>query len=126
MSPSPSVWDRADTRRIAEDFGVDNNTVSNVPTLSQGGYGCGILFISTLGDLVRRRPLVLLLMSATTALSIGLALSKTVHTLEGLSFLVGMLTVSPPLARDAPQLSAPPGHASNLYTMDSRSRPFES
>ncbi|ORX33411.1 major facilitator superfamily domain-containing protein [Kockovaella imperatae] len=83
--------------KIARDFGVDNDVVSNVPTLSQGGYGCGILFISTLGDLVRRRQLVLLLMFLTTTLSIGLALSTNVHMLEGLSFMVGMLTVTPQL-----------------------------
>lgn len=73
---------------------MSNDTVSSIPTLAQGGYGVGILLVSPLGDLVRRRPLVLLLMFLTTTLSIGLALSRNVEMLEGLSFVVGMLTVS--------------------------------
>ena len=72
--------------------------VSRVPTLAQGGYGCGILLISPLGDLVRRRQLVLLLMFLTTSLSIGLALSRNVAMLGGLSFIVGLFTVGQMLA----------------------------
>ena len=85
-------------RSIASDFNTSNDVVSRIPTLSQAGYGVGILLISPLGDLVRRRQLVLLLMFLTTTLSIGLALSTNVAMLEGLSFVVGMLTVS--MSRD--------------------------
>ena len=78
---------------IAEDLGVPFDQVSNIPTLSQAGYGVGIFFISPLGDLARRRQLVLLLLALTAILSIGLALAKSVHVLEGLSFIVGVFTV---------------------------------
>lgn len=81
--------------QIASDFSVNYETVSHVPTLSQGGYGCGILLISPLGDLVRRRQLVLLLMFLTCTLSIGLALARNIQMLEALSFVVGLLTVTP-------------------------------
>lgn len=74
------------------------DTVSNVPTLAQAGYGVGIFFISPLGDLARRRQLVLLLLALTAVFSIGLALATSVHVLEGLSFIVGMFTVSWTLA----------------------------
>ncbi|KAK8869669.1 hypothetical protein IAR55_000237 [Kwoniella newhampshirensis] len=80
---------------IADDFGVDHDRVSSVPTLAQAGYGVGILLISPLGDLVRRRQLVILLMTMTCLFSIGLALAKSVAMLEGISFVVGMLTVTP-------------------------------
>ncbi|WVF72050.1 hypothetical protein IAT40_006862 [Kwoniella sp. CBS 6097] len=80
---------------IANDFDVSHTRISSIPTLAQGGYGVGILIISPLGDLVRRRQLVLLLMTLTTILSIGLALAKSVAQLEGLSFIVCLLTVTP-------------------------------
>jgi hypothetical protein len=78
---------------IATDFGVSYDEVSVIPTLAQAGYGVGIVLITPLGDLVRRRQLVLLLMFLATTLSIGLALSRNVKMLEGISFVVGMLTV---------------------------------
>ncbi|WWD01283.1 hypothetical protein V866_008226 [Kwoniella sp. B9012] len=80
---------------IASDFSVSHSRISSIPTLVQGGYGTGIIFISPLGDLVRRRQLVLLLILLTTILSIGLALAPSVAVLEGISFVVGMLTVTP-------------------------------
>lgn len=82
------------TCSIAKDLGVSNERVSNLPTLLQGGYGTGILFISPLGDMIRRRQLVLLLISITTLLSIGLALSPNVMAMEGLCFITGVFTVS--------------------------------
>ncbi|KIR59883.1 membrane protein [Cryptococcus bacillisporus CA1873] len=80
---------------VADSFEVSHDAVSRIPILAQGGYGCGILFISPLGDLVRRRQLVLLLMFFTTCLSIGLALSRNVNMLSGLSFVVGFFTITP-------------------------------
>ncbi len=81
--------------RISSDLSVSDEVVSRVPTLIQGGYGCGTLFITPLGDLVRRRQLVLLLVFLSTTLSIGSALARNVRMLEGFSFLVGPLTVTP-------------------------------
>ena len=80
-------------RRIAFDFDVSYETISHIPTLSQAGYGCGILLISPLGDLVRRRQLVLLLMFLTTTLSVGMAMAKNVMMLEALGFVIGLFTV---------------------------------
>ncbi|WWC69343.1 uncharacterized protein I206_103281 [Kwoniella pini CBS 10737] len=80
---------------IADDFSVSHTRISSIPTLVQGGYGVGIILISPLGDLVRRRQLVLILITLTTILSIGLALAPTVAALEAISFIVGILTVTP-------------------------------
>ncbi|WRT67277.1 uncharacterized protein IL334_004244 [Kwoniella shivajii] len=80
---------------IADDFNVSHSRISSIPTLVQGGYGVGIVLVSPLGDLVRRRQLVLLLITLTTFLSIALALAPNVATLEGVSFIVGILTVTP-------------------------------
>ncbi|WWC60976.1 uncharacterized protein I303_103553 [Kwoniella dejecticola CBS 10117] len=80
---------------IADDFAVSHTRISSIPTLVQGGYGVGIILISPLGDLVRRRQLVLLLIALTTILSIGLALAPSVAALEAISFIIGVLTVTP-------------------------------
>ena len=79
---------------IADDLHISHNEVSLLPTLSQLGYGSGIVLISPLGDLIRRRQLVLLLLFLTTTLSVGLALAPSIKALEGLSFVVGLLTVN--------------------------------
>ncbi|KAI0747488.1 MFS general substrate transporter [Fomes fomentarius] len=96
-------------------FNVTYQEVAQIPTLIQAGYAVGLLFITPLGDLVRRRPLILLLTFVTASLSIGLAITGNVVVFEVLSFLVGVATVVPqilmPLAAD---LAPPERRASAL------------
>lgn len=47
--------------KLADDFHVNQERVSLIPTLAQAGYGAGLLFLCPLGDLFQRRPFVLLL-----------------------------------------------------------------
>jgi len=79
--------------RIAKDFGASNEDVALIPTVAQAEYAIGSLFISPLGDLIRRRQFVLLLVTVCGLLSIGLALAKSVAMLQGLTFVVGITTV---------------------------------
>jgi len=62
------------------------------------------VLISPLGDLVRRRPLLLGIVASSASLTIGLALTKSLVVFEVLSFLVGVSSVAPqiliPLAAD--------------------------
>jgi MFS family permease len=101
--------------RMAETFGVSYSRVANIPTLTQAGYGVicpsmiiqtahrlrlisyatGILLITPLGDLVRRRPLLLLIMSLSATACLSLALIPSVIGFEVVSFLIGVLTVTP-------------------------------
>lgn len=78
-------------------------------------YASGLLLLSPLGDLVRRRPLILLLTFVCCALTIGLPITSNVVVFEVLSFFVGAASVVPqilmPLAAD---LAPPHRRASAL------------
>ena len=67
-------------------------------------YATGLLLISPTGDLVRRRPLLLLLAASSTLLTLGLALTRSFSAFAALSFLTGLASVAPqvliPLAAD--------------------------
>ena len=58
-------------------------------------YASGLVFITPLGDLVRRRPLVLLLIFTSASLTIGLALTRSLVVFEVLSFLIAFSSVTP-------------------------------
>ncbi|KAF9024563.1 MFS general substrate transporter [Hymenopellis radicata] len=89
---------------MSKSFNVTYSEVSTIPTLVQAGYATGLLLISPLGDLVRRRQLILLLVIFSASLSIPLAITKNLKVFEAFSFLVGALSVTPqillPLAAD--------------------------
>ncbi|KAF8636181.1 hypothetical protein AX17_003669 [Amanita inopinata Kibby_2008] len=90
--------------QLARSFNVTYDEVSRIPTLVQAGYATGLLLISPLGDLVRRRQLILLLVLASASLTIGLSITSSLVVFETISFLVGVVTVTPqillPLAAD--------------------------
>ncbi|KAJ7914289.1 major facilitator superfamily domain-containing protein [Mycena leptocephala] len=85
-------------------FNVDYNRVARIPTLLQAGYATGILLISPLGDLVRRRQLIIFLALISASLTIGLAITPNLVVFETLSFIIGVVSVTPqimiPLAAD--------------------------
>ncbi|KAJ7258786.1 major facilitator superfamily domain-containing protein [Mycena haematopus] len=90
--------------QFSESFDVDYNGVSRIPTLLQAGYATGILLISPLGDLVRRRQLILCLAVLSGSLTIGLAITRSFVVFEVLNFFIGVISVTPqimiPLAAD--------------------------
>ncbi|KAI1350692.1 major facilitator superfamily domain-containing protein [Xylaria sp. FL0043] len=82
---------------IAEDFGVSYERSSSVATLSQAGYAAGLLFLCPLGDIVPRRPFILILILVTATMWIGLCLTTDFQAFVSLSFLCGVGTVTPQL-----------------------------
>ncbi|KAF8125535.1 major facilitator superfamily domain-containing protein [Mycena galopus ATCC 62051] len=86
--------------QFSDSFGVDYNHVSR--------YAMGILLISPLGDLVRRRQLILLLSVVSGSLTIGLAVTRNLVVFETLSFLIGVVSVIPQIMIHLAADLAPP------------------
>ncbi|KIK93630.1 hypothetical protein PAXRUDRAFT_144637 [Paxillus rubicundulus Ve08.2h10] len=89
---------------LSKSFDVTYDEVALIATFLQAGYATGLILISPLGDLVRRRQLVLLLVFASTTLTIGLAIIPNLRAFEAICFLIGVVNVTPqvlmPLAAD--------------------------
>ncbi|KAF9219145.1 MFS general substrate transporter [Gyrodon lividus] len=120
---------------FSKSFHVTYDEVSVIATLIQAGYSTltlhtnsnsgilmsliryatGLALISPLGDLVRRRQLILLLVFLSTTLTSGLAITPNLRAFEAICFLIGVVTVTPqilmPLAAD---LATPERRASAL------------
>lgn len=80
---------------LATHFGVTHEQAAQIPTCSQAGYATGIIFICPLGDLARRRHLILLATFITAALWIGMCLTNSFKVFLALSYLTSVTTVTP-------------------------------
>ncbi|KIK53960.1 hypothetical protein GYMLUDRAFT_923230 [Collybiopsis luxurians FD-317 M1] len=103
--------------KLSNEFNVDYNKISKLPTLIQAGFATGLLFISPLGDLVRRRQLLLTLIILPMSLTVGLSVTTSYPAFQILSFLVGAASVTPqvliPLAVDL----APPSRRATAMSI---------
>jgi len=80
---------------FAESFGVPAAQAASVATISQIGYAVGLFFLIPLGDAVRRKRLLTVLISGAT---VGLAvasLAPNIQTLSIATFVLSGLTVAP-------------------------------
>ena len=68
-----------------------------IPTCSQAGYAAGLIFLCPVGDIVRRRPFVLLLTFTTATVWIGICFTESFNVFLALSFLTSITTVTPVL-----------------------------
>ncbi|KAF8959132.1 MFS DHA1 transporter [Flammula alnicola] len=92
---------------MAKSFEVSYERVSRIPTFVQAGYAVGLLVICPLGDIVRRRQLILFLVIITSFLTIGLAVTKDVVIFEALTFVMGFTNVAPQILVPLVAESAP-------------------
>ncbi|ETS74375.1 hypothetical protein PFICI_14241 [Pestalotiopsis fici W106-1] len=102
---------------LADDFQVSDERASLVPTIMQAGYAGGLLFVIPIGDIVRRRPLILGLIFCTTFIWLGLTLTRSFSVFLGLSFIVGVLTVTPQLMFPLVVQYAPQRHRATMISI---------
>ena len=79
---------------ISASLGLSEKATGLVVTLSQLGYGAGLLFIVPLGDLVETRKLVLALIGLATLGLLGAALAPGASTLFVAAALIGLGSVA--------------------------------
>ncbi|EPQ52972.1 MFS DHA1 protein [Gloeophyllum trabeum ATCC 11539] len=94
--------------QLADEFNVDYVEVSRIPSLLQAGYAVGLTLLSPLGDLIRRRQFLFLLMIASASLSIGLAITRSLVAFETISFFVAVFSVTPQILIPLTAELAPP------------------
>ncbi|KAI0103946.1 major facilitator superfamily domain-containing protein [Nemania sp. FL0031] len=102
---------------FADDFGVSDERAALIPSVTQAGYAAGLLFIIPLGDILRRRYLVLGLVFSTAFIWLGCTLTKSFSSFLALSFLVGLLTVTPQLMFPLTVQYAPPRHKATMTSI---------
>ena len=78
---------------IAPDIGLAPRAAGLVVTLTQLGYGSGLLLIVSLADLVENRKLALVMLSGVVLSLIGVATSHSAPVFLVFSFLTGFCCV---------------------------------
>lgn len=80
---------------IAKDLNVDEATVSNSAMLTQIGYAFGLLLIVPLGDMFKRKKMILIDFIFIILSLAGMALSHSILSVLLFSFLIGFTSVIP-------------------------------
>lgn len=80
---------------MAKDFAVTEATISTIAMLTQIGFALGLLFIVPLGDMVRRKKLILSIFALIILSLIGMVVAPTLPLLYLASFMVGFSSVVP-------------------------------
>src|SRR2546427_1018415 len=80
---------------IARSFSASLHAVGLVPTLTQVGYGLGMLLVVPLGDARERRRLVVTCIGAAAVALVAIALSPNLPWLLAASLVMGIATCIP-------------------------------
>jgi predicted MFS family arabinose efflux permease len=80
---------------FAESFGVPDAQAATVATISQVGYAIGLFFLIPLGDVVRRKRLLTVLITGATLGLVVASLAPNIQTLSVATFVLSGLTVAP-------------------------------
>lgn len=80
---------------MAKDFSVSETQISMIAMLTQIGFALGLLFIVPLGDMVRRKKLILSVFLAMILSLLGMVLAPNLPLLYVASFMIGFSSVVP-------------------------------
>lgn len=80
---------------IAKDFKVSESEVGAIAMLTQIGFAVGLLVIVPLGDLLKRKKLIVSDFGFIILALLGMAFSQTILQLYIFSFLIGLSSVTP-------------------------------
>lgn len=80
---------------IAKDFNVSESEVGALAMLTQIGFAVGLLIIVALGDLLKRKKLIVSDFGFIILALIGMAFSQTILQLYIFTFLIGLSSVTP-------------------------------
>ena len=78
---------------IAHDLGITPKQAALVPSMTQVGYGLGILLIAPLGDQLERRRMMMGLLMVVAASLAAIAASSRLETVAGFSLTMGMTCI---------------------------------
>lgn len=80
---------------MAKEFDVSESTISIIPMLTQVGYALGLLLIVPLGDMLKRKRLIMIDFVCVIISLLGIALAPNINWLFPFSLLVGFTSVLP-------------------------------
>jgi predicted MFS family arabinose efflux permease len=83
--------------KLAIDFDVQPSQMGLAATLSQIGYGLGLLFLVPLGDVLERRGLIVAMLALVAMVLLGVAAAPSFPWFAAASLLLGLTTISPQL-----------------------------
>lgn len=95
---------------IGEALGLSHAATGLIVTLTQIGYGAGLLLIVPLGDIIENRKLLIGCVVLTSVGLIGAALSTTAATFLAASFLIGLTCVAAQIIVPYASYMAPDEH----------------
>ena len=101
--------------RISRDLNISEFTANLIAMFSQIGYALGLLFIIPLGDLYRRRNIILVNISVLVVSLLTIALAPNIHLILFASLLTGACSVIPQVFMPlAAQYSTPETKGKNV------------
>lgn len=81
--------------KISEDLHVSEFTANLIPMTTQIGYALGLLFIIPLGDLYKRRNIIVINFLLLSVSMSGFAMARNIHFILLASLITGICSVMP-------------------------------
>lgn len=101
--------------RIGADMRVDEFTANLIPMITQIGYALGLLFVIPLGDLYKRRNIILIDFSVLIVALLAMGMACNVYVLLVSSLFIGFCSVIPQIFMPmAAQFSTPETKSRNV------------